>query len=836
MLGAGSAETAAGFLYGGGGSGGIDTSNALNLKEIFELANYKVNPAAWAYYNTGAGIGNRSIGTKRVGEQPLSNMPSSVKDVSGYKDVGVVVISRPGSEGSDIPFTTAEDPDKHFLELSQNELDLINFACNEAGFGKVILLLNTMQAVELAPVSDYDNLSIVWIGAAGEYGAQAIPSILNGDVNPSGRLVDTYVNDMLANDPSTKNQGDLRWTASDGSTGAYYVYQENIYVGYKYYETRYADKVMGTANVGTYDYNDVVTYPFGYGESYTEFSYSNFSINESRDDITATVTVTNTGSVAGKEVIQIYMQSPYTQYDKDNNIEKEAVQLVGFDKTAELAAGERETVSVTFPKEYMRVYDATGAKTYILDAGDYYFTVGKDAHDAINNILSKQGYTTANGMTADGDASLVGQVNQSRLDKTSYATGDNGEAITNQLADADINYYDSSFKYMTRKDWAGTFPTSTYQINITQKMLDDRVVEDPEEDTTLEMPTTGANNGLSLVSMMGLDYDHASWDLLLDQLTYDEMVGLLSARFSNAAVPSVQKPALIDSDGPAGITASLGVGAKGFGYSVEVLLSSTWNKDLALRQGELIGEDSLATLVAGWYAPACNIHRSAFSGRNFEYYSEDSVISGQFAGIVINGAQSKGVYCYLKHFAINDQETNRVQANTFLTEQTARQIYLRPFEIAIREYGSNALMYSMNDIGMKWIGHHTGIAKNILRGEWNYKGIALTDTQGNFATELNDMAIYNGLDMYLSSQTVDSSCENSATMVTALREAAHHVLYVTVNSNGMNGLTSNTKIVNIIPPWVICLIIANVVVICACIGGSFVNIKRTIKNRKEDKE
>ena len=837
LMGAGSAENGEmGFLYGGGGSGGISTADALNLKEIFEQAGYTVNPAMWDYYNTGAGMGTRSLGNRRIGEQPLSNMPADVRDVTGYSDIGVVVISRPGAEGTDMPTTTEEDPDRTFLELSQNELDLIRFACEEAGFTQVVLLLNTMQAVELSPVLGYEDLGILWVGGAGEEGAEAIPSLLNGTVNPSGRLVDTWVNDMLENDPAVVNQGDLRWNYGE-TTGTYVVYQEGIYVGYRYYETRYADAVMGAENVGNYDYASVVAYPFGYGLSYTTFDYSDFSLSESEDTVTVSLRVTNTGSVAGKEAVQLYMQSPYTQYDRDNGIEKEAVQLVGFDKTALLEPGTSETVEITVPKEYMRVYDANGAGTYIVDAGDYWFSAGKNAHDALNNILAAQGYTTSDGMTAEGSAALAGSITQSELDTTTYATGENGFAITNQLSDINIQNYDSDFVYMTRQDWAGTVPQATYELTVTEQMLADSEVPDPVENPDAVMPTTGAGNGLSLVDMRGLEYDHDLWNTLLDQLTYEEMVGLLTANFSNAAVPSVQKPALTDSDGPAGITASLGAGASGYGYGVEVLLASTWNQDLARRQGQLIGEDSLFTLVSGWYAPACNIHRTAFSGRNFEYYSEDSLFSGIFAGEVLAGAGEKGVYCYLKHFALNDQETNRVRINTFSNEQAARQIYLRPFEIAVRDYGCNTMMLAMNCIGMTWVGHHRNLLENVVRGEWGFQGMINTDTQGYFGTEINDTAVWAGTDMFLSSQTVDEAeVRNNPTMMNELREAAHHILYVTANSNGMNGLSNNTRIVDITPPWVTWLVAGNVVVIGGALVGLVFNIRRTIKNQKKWKE
>lgn len=837
LLGGGSAENAEhGFLYGGGGSGAISTSDSLNLKEIFESAGYAVNPVMWDYYNTGAGMSNRNMASGVVGEKPIANMSATeLNSITQYQDVGVVVISRPGAEATDLPFATAEDPNKHYLELSQNEIDLVNFACEN--FNNVVVLLNTMQAIELDPILD-KNLSILWIGGAGQQGATILPDVLNGKAAPSGRLVDTFASDLLSA-PSTVNQGSFMWTSADGSTqNPYYVYAESIYVGYRYYETRYADAVTGRANAGNFDYTKEVSFPFGYGLSYTSFAYSDFAMTEKDDTVTVSVKVTNTGDSAGKEVVQVYMQAPYTDFDIANRIEKEAVALVGFDKTAELAPGASETVTIDIPKEYMKAYDAYVNKTYIVEAGDYYFAVGSNAHDALNNILAAQDLTDEQKarMDAQGDASFCAKVTQKDTDTTTYAVTSTGTTITNQLDDVDINYYDSDFVYLSRNDWVGTYPTpyggAGKTMTATDAMFAAHAVPDPQPDPDAQMPTTGASNGLTLASMIGLDYDDPLWEDLLDELTYDEMAALIRGSFGNQAVSSIQKPFMLDSDGPAGITASLAGQATGFGYPVEVLVASTWNLDITERMGELVGEDSLMTLASGWYAPGVNIHRSSFSGRNFEYYSEDPLLSGEMAGTVIRGAAKKGAYCYMKHFAINDQETNRVRGNNFCNEQAARQLYLRPFEIPIREYDANAMMIAMNAVGMTWIGHHRGILQNIVRDEWGFNGAILTDTSGRFDTSINDTAIWAGVDMFLGNRDIDPADFASAGMMQELREAAHHTLYMTANSNGMNGFASNTKVVKVTPPWVIWLAIANAVVILGALIGSFFNIKRMLRNRK----
>lgn len=842
IMGAGSsANSSTGFLYGGGGSGSIASDEALNVREIFEAAGYTVNPTMWDYYNTGAGAGNRDMTTGVPGEQPISDLNGSAaaSSVSDYSDAAVVVIGRPGAEATDLPFVQGQDTSRHSLELSQNEIELVRWA--DEHFEQTIVLLNTMQAIELRPILDMD-ISVLWVGAAGEHGAVAIPDVLNGTVTPSGRTVDTWMNDMLVNDPAVVNQGQFYWGASaDDVTNPYYVYAENIYVGYRYYETRYADAVAGDGNAGDYDYETVVDFPFGYGESYTTFEYSGFSVTEDEENVTVTVTVTNTGDYAGKEVVQVYMRSPYTVFDSSNGIEKEAVKLVGFDKTETLTTtgeGSSETVTIVIPKEEMKVYDAAVNETYIVEAGEYDFAVGANAHDALNNILATDGYGTDDGMTAAGNTALVGTITQDETDTETYAVGENGEAITNRLTDADIRTYDPDFEYLTRRNWEGTFPQpyggedKTFVADAA--FAEAHEVPEPESSyEDAEAPATGEENGLTLASMIGLPYDHESWDMLLDQLTFADMNALLSAHFGNAEIDTIVKPYMIDSDGPAGITSSLGVGTRGFGYSVEVLIASTWNTELAYRNGELIGEDSLATLAPGWYAPGVNIHRSPFSGRNFEYYSEDSFLSGEFAGNVIAGAMTRGVYAYMKHFAVNDQETNRVLSSSFATEQAIREIYFAPFETAIRDYGANAMMIAMNRIGTIWVGHNKNILDGIVRGEWGFNGIINTDTMGLFGTDINDTAIAAGLDCFLDIQSVNEADFSDPAMLNELREAAHHILYVTANSNGMNGFTANTRIVDITPPWVIGVIFLSIVVIGGAAVGSVFNVIVTVRNMKK---
>lgn len=835
-----SQSNALGFLYGGSGSGAISTESLPSLKDVFERAGYTVNGTIWDYYSTGKGKSDRATSQGRAGEQPISGMTETeLNSLAEYSDVGIVVIGRTGAEGSDLPMFSADSTSRHLLSLSKNERDLIDLA--EKSFDKTIVLLNTMQAIELGPLEGR-NISVVWIGIGGQGGIDAIPEILNGTRYPSGKTVDTYAYDSLGA-PSTQNQGSFAFTnISDVRKNNYYVYAEGIYVGYRYYETRYADKVMGHANVGDYEYASAVQYPFGYGLSYTTFTYSDFAAEDHGDTVALSVKVTNSGSAAGKEAVGFYMQSPYTDYDRQNGIEKSAIELVEFAKTKELQPGESETLTVEVSKEVMKTFDTNGEKTYIVDAGDYYFATGTDAHEALNNILAAQGYTVENGMTSAGDAQMTWKLSVAAQDNTTYAKGVSGEPITTQFQAADIAAYDESFRYLSRADWTGTFPTpyggTEKKTTATAEMLAAAENKFPVDEKALK-PITGAAQNLSLAAMIGRDADDPLWDDLLNQLTPDDMLELVThGGFGTQVIPSVGKPATVDKDGPAGISSTLVGGASSFGYPVEILLASTWNKELAHQEGVFVGNDALFTGVTGWYAPGMNIHRSAFSGRNFEYYSEDPVLSGKMGANVISGAMEKGVICYVKHFALNDQETNRNSACTFSNEQAIRELYLKPFEIAVREGKTNGIMTCYNCIGFTWSGHHDGLLKETLRKEWGFSGTVITDALSADNGPRNaQAAIHAGQDMYLSSASgsLDGYATN-ASILQDLRTASRHILYTYANSNAMNGISNNTRTIAITPMWIKALYVADGVVALLVLLGSVLLIRRIVKLRKEDNQ
>ena len=598
--------------------------------------------------------------------------------------------------------------------------------------------------------------------------------------------------------------------------GMYSVYQEGIYLDYRYYETRYEDAVMGTGNAGDYNWSTTVAFPFGYGDSYTTFEYSDFNVTESADAFNVTLKVTNTGSTySGKETVQLYFQSPYTDYDKANGIEKASAELCGFAKTDILAPGASETVNITVDKSELRTYDANNAKTYIVDAGDYYFTAATDAHNAVNNILAAKGYTVENTdgrMTADGDVALTYKWTNAALDSTTYATSETGTAITNLFDEADPNKSSSEpgeVTWLSRSNWVATFPTQPVVLNATQTLADHLAFTryDGSKADSVEMPTLGADNGLALVSMIGADYDDPQWDTLLDQLTFNEMVNTITLGFHNtAAIESIGKTRTKDENGPQGLTAALTGGASAMCYTSEDVMAATFNVDLINDVGRCIGEDCLAMGYSGLYGPGINMHRTAYSGRNFEYYASDPFVAGTICAAEVNGIQSKGVYVYLKHVALNDSESSRRGVNTWLNEQTAREIYLEVADKAITDGGAWSVMTGFNRWGATWCGANANLLTGFLRGELGMRGMCITDFSGS--SQYMDLVdgLIAGSDIWDSPMpkihtTKAANYENDAYIVTQMRNAMHHILYTVVNSNAMNGWASTDTLKTITPWW-----------------------------------
>ncbi len=852
------------FVYGGTGSGQINVSTVDTIKDAFEDVGYEVNETLWQFYedegySRTTGSQDTYPNTFLINEVPVENYTAAViSSFSEYNDAAVVVLSRSGGEGADLIHSTedgnvTDGEDGNYLALSAEEKDMLELV--NTNFDTVIVLVNTSNALELGDLEDYENIkSILWVGTPGQSGIGAIAETFTGEVNPSGKLPDTWVYDNMSS-PAAMNMG-LNYYSNGGEEltseysaygdwmGAYLVYQEGIYVGYRYYETRYEDKVMSTANVGDYDYEDTVIYPFGYGLSYTDFSYSNISYTNEDDSYIISVDVTNTGDVAGKEAVQVYLQKPYTEYDKTYGVEKASVELVAFEKTATLAAGETQTVTIEVEKENFRTYDENGEGTYILEEGIYYLSLGNGAHDALNNILTAKGYGTGDGMDYAGQSSYVIALDVDESDE--YATSAvTGNEITNQLDFADLSYYGQETTYVSRNNWSGTMPTTVAPASLTDQMKEDLIpattIEANEED---EMPAYDQNNGLTLQMFMETDYDSPAWDDLVSQMSLDELYQLVSdGDFHTYAVESISAPGTVHKDGPQGLSTTFTgtVSGQPQAYPCEPIMAATFNKELINRVGELVGEDGLHSGVQGWYAPGANIHRTPYSGRNFEYFSEDSYLTGIMLAEEVAGAQSKGLICFSKHFAFNDQDTARHGVQVWTNEQAGREIYLRGFELSITKANGLGLMSSYSHVGTDWIGGNYNILTNILREEWGFEGVVITDFAAAEYMSISE-GILAGNNLWLLAQNNFLGCnanvledgwESNPTIVKALQESAKTILYAVSRSSSMNGLSSSSRVVNITPAWVYWLVCLNVVIYLALIGVSGLVIYGLVKRRKK---
>lgn len=817
------------MVYGGVGAGSVDASTAPDLKTALEYSGFEVNPVLWDFYDTGEGAAYRKVvpGVTGEGTYEVNEVPMDVytEEVTGsyqeYDDAALIVIGRSGGESSDI----ASD----YLEFTREEEELIR-AVNRQ-FETVAVILNTNNPMELGLLEEEEIDACLWVGATGQTGNYAIGEVLSGRVNPSGRLVDTYAYDNFSS-PAMANFGDYTITNSEVENGnKYLVYQEGIYVGYRYYETRYEDVVLGNESEENYDYETQVMYPFGYGLSYTAFDWSGYQVTEGEDAFTARITVTNTGDAKGKEVVQIYLQSPYTQYDRENGIEKASAELVGYAKTKELAPGESETVTVEIPKESMKAYDADGTGSYIVDAGDYYLAAGRNVHDALNHILAAKGRGDADTMAGTGNEELAYRYTQAEMDTQTYAvSAETGNQIQDQFEEADLRTYDEDITYLSRSDWSGTWPSlyADGEFEASEELI--RALEisyENDEDASMpEFETVSEEYGeLTLAGLIGTDYDDPRWDALLNQMSKEEIYNLVrKSGYLTMNIDSVSAPKTVDKDGPAGISATLtGGNISCMAYPSEMVFASTWNTELIEQVGRMIGEDGLNAGVTIWYAPAMNIHWTPFSGRNYEYYSEDAFLSGSMGAAECRGAQEKGMIVTIKHFALNDQEVNRYGVAVFSNEQAIRELYLAGFEGAVRDGSANGVMTSMNRVGTRWSGGHYGLITETLKNEWGFRGLVVTD-QTSFAS-FNYCDIREGLEagtnMWLNvadNMWKLSDEELNAGVMAQMRDSAHAILYQIANSNAMNGISADAKVVSVTPLWKYMRIGMNIIAILTIYG------------------
>lgn len=796
--------------------------------------------------------------SKEPSQAALDGQDAGWKDSMNDNNVMIVTIARSASEnGSYNPGTAGVDPTQNLnqtdpLGLSDDERDLINAAvtAKAANGGKVIVLLNNVSAMEVQEIEDNDGVdAILQVGLPGGYGFYGVADILSGAVSPSGHLTDTYAV-KNANSPAAQNFGDLQWTNAnpDISMNDAIVEAENIYIGYKYYETRYFDTVMGQGNAAStvgsstgsaWNYDDEVTYPFGYGLSYTTFEQTldNLNVDLENETVTANVTVKNTGSVAGKDVVQLYVSLPYTDYDKEHGVEKAAIQLLDYGKTAELAPGASETVTITADMQNMASWDSTadnaaGTKgCYILDAGDYYFTIGNGAHEAVQNVLA------AEGQDVGGDADKAKSWNLGSQDTTTFATTKNGTAVENQLADMDVNYWlPGTATYLTRADWEGTFPKTYKDLTATDEMIDilDNDIYEINANGDPSTVTFGADNGLTLADLKGVsDINDERWDMLMDEITLEEcMIRTGFGGTSTKVIESIMSPEAIQNDGPNGFNsyplgqyantdASTGdpcvvdANDPNLTYKMgtmvnETVIAQTFNKDLAADYGRVIGNYSLWANTAIFWGIGTNLHRLPYNARNHEYYSEDAVLTAGQGTAYAAAAMEYGVIIAPKHLAFNDTEINRTGISVFMTEQQARENELRGTQGIVENAHVLGVMTAYNRVGITQDNAHTGLMKNILRNEWGFQGLISEDFIQNANYVVLKEAVLNGVTMSCNTGdntmaavsekypywTVEAVSQDT-TMMTALKQAMKYQNYALANSNAMDGMTSSTRLVSV---------------------------------------
>ena len=848
--------------YGGTGSGALnDAYPTVTLLQGLTNAGLQLNTELEKFY-TDYKSDRPSVGmSQQDWTLPEPNVSlytdEMMNNAKAFSDTAMIVITRVGGEGADLPTDMASvvdgswirrqadrngqmrgagyyngtyddalnqgndwDAGDHFLQLSNREEEMIDLVCEN--FDKIILVYNGANPFELDWIYDYPQIkSVLLCPGTGQSGFNGLGRIITGAVNPSGKTVDTYVTDMK-DTPWWNNFGDFKYTNMDefisdasnfdpaGSSPSFVNYVEGIYVGYKFYET--------AAKEGLINYDEKVQYPFGYGLSYTKFEQEMGPISESNGAITFDVTVKNTGSVAGKDVVEVFVDLPYT----NGGIEKASANLLDFAKTGLLEPGAEETVSFSIPVENLASFDYQGAGAYVLEAGDYVISINSDSH----NVIDSETYTVNSTVT-------YGESNKRASDQTAALSV--------------FDYAEGDITYLSRKDGFANYDEATAAPGSYEMSADAKAgfynknnyltaeATAADEDAGAAAVTTGASNGLQLKDLRGVSYDDSKWDQLLDQLTLDDMNALISlGGYQTNSVDSIGKVRTNDNDGPASINNNFtGVGSVGF--PAGVMIAATWSKDLAHDFGASIGKMADEMNTSGWYAPAMNIHRTSFAGRNFEYYSEDGYLSGAMAANAVAGAKEHGVYSYMKHFALNDQEGNRnSMLCTWSNEQAIREIYLKPFEMCVKDSGCEAVMSSFNYIGNRWAGGDSRLLNTVLREEWGFQGFVETDYFGVYGYMSADQAIRNGCDLMLVAyQTATNNVQFRETngAQQAMRTAAKNILYVTVNSRAYTD--ENYAKATATPMWRTILIVVDVIAVIALAAIEFA-VFRSYKKKKQN--
>lgn len=921
-------HTSTNLIECGSGSGYVQTFDynankdiSLTMKEAFESRGFTVNPTLWNLYATGAassykyshpGGGCPEWYSWKVNEAPWSVVNTANGSFAAYNDVAVITIGRLGGEQSDLHYNYTGTDDTvgsnakgsgentlengAYLGLTDAEDGLLTNVIalkNNGTFKKVIVLLNTGNPLQMADLDVYfDGIdACMWIGQPGSTGINAVADLLKGKdmqgnpMTPSGHLSDTWAYN-LNSAPSTVNDGNYIYGNTNLLTGGnlgnrankYMVYQEGIYIGYRYYETRYADLIMEQGNAdsvkgaknsaGAWSYEEEVAFPFGYGLSYTTFEYSNFAVEKADKEYKVTVTVKNMGSVAGKEAVQVYLQKPYTDYDRDYNVEKSAVELVGYTKTKLLQPGESEKYTVSVPEESFKTYDAEGQGTYILEKGSYYLTVASDAHAAVNNILKEnhapndEHVMGGEGRTAENKGKSVEKIDIANNDYRTYSKStQTGYEIENQLDSGDINKYqnrgNNSVVYLSRNDWDATYPTETPKLYLNSDMVNDLRYENVPDDSEYEMPEYQVMNStdadpetgtlradIALGDVVAYQFIEAPlypersdsqdiyddglgyaehwekmWNQLLDEMSFEEQAKMIVDAFHwiHGAV-SIAMPESRQENGPVGITkrqeayfslpnddtikGTNGTGWTWVAYPCAGILAASFDSDIGRRVGEHKSEDMLYLGYNGIYAPGVNMHRSPYGGRAFEYPSEDPYLAGMSAAYETMGIESQGCMAYAKHYALNDTEVNRRHVGVWSNEQASREIYLRAFELVFTVGGASATMNAFNRIGTRWSGGCYALMTTILRDEWGYDGLVISDWRDNDVMNYVD-GVLAGTDCFdgNGSASVLIKYKDNAAIAQAMRLAAKRMIYNVVRTNVMNGTSITTKYISVTPWW-----------------------------------
>ena len=810
----------------------------------------QLNPSLYEFYSDNA---SADPAFNTLNEIDVGLMTDAARaDYDEYADAAIVVLSRAGGEAGDLAMGDFTGGTK-YLALQESEKKMLEEVT--AHFDDVIVLINSSYAMELGWLEEYDIDACLMIGAIGYRGFNAVSDILTGVTNPSGRLADTWAADSFSA-PAMQNFGDYTFANAEaineqigtGNNATKYVVEtEGIYVGYKYYETRYEDAVLGQGNAssaaGTFasasswDYDEEVCFPFGYGLSYTQFTQELEGVRETEDTFEVTVKVTNSGSIPGRSVVQVYAQTPYTDFDKENGIEVASVELVGFDKTEELAANASEEVVISVDKEDLTHYDPFVNKTFIMEAGDYYLAVGDNAHDAVNNILAAKGKDV-------GDAEKVYSYTLAQTDTQTYAVTDGNVMITNQFDDVDLNYYiDGAVTYLSRSDWNATWPEEMNDLSANAAMIEALDAEGNYEAGSADMSeyVIGADTDYTVAMMIGAGFDDPHWNDIINQMSIEDLVNLC-ARSGLNMIESISYPATFMKDGSHRVTDRSYVERPGTYAHIMpsvVIMAQSFDRELLYQIGLAFGEDNIRTATVGHYAPGVNIHRTPYSGRNFEYYSEDAFLSGEMSVPAIQGMQEKGAITYLKHFLGNEQETNRNGVSTFMSQQAMREVYLEAFKAGITEGKTKGIMGGFNRIGCTWTGAHYGLMTEVLRGEFEWTGIADTDAVFGYSPYMGfKCGLMAGTTMWATSGTgvYDAVIEDvlqDAQLVGKLREASHYLLYNVVNSLAFNGISQDSRVVPVTPYWEVILYVIIGVLSVVTVGSAAMVVVGTVQGGKK---